>query len=215
MPVYHIGNLLMVICCIAAALSTNISMLVAFRFLSGFVMTALTLAPSITGDLFEKEERGTAMAVSLGFQLIGPFIGPIVGGFITQELGWRWTIWVIAIAVGLVAGLSLLFCRETYQVKILHRKTERLKTETGDPSLRSKHHETVDATSVLQSLTRPMKMLFCAPIVFMISFYTALSYGISYLILTTLTEIMQTTYHFNQGVVGLSFLGCGTLWWHI
>ena len=183
-------------------------------------MTALTLSPSIAGDLFRKEERGTAMAVAMGFQLIGPSIGPIVGGFIAERLGWRWTIWVVAIAVGMVAGLSVLFCRETYQVKILQRKTERLRKETGNQSLRSKHQEAVNATSVVPSLTRPVRMMFCSPIVFLISFYTALTYGLSYLIFTTLTETMERTYNFGQGVVGLAFLGrgmssrlpmCGTL----
>ena len=209
MPVYHAGNALAIICSISAALSSNISMLIAFRFLNGFVMTALTLSPSIAGDLFRKEERGTAMAVSIGFQLIGPFIGPILGGYIAANLGWRWTIWVITIAVGVVASFSLIFCRETYQVKILERKTERLRKETGNQALMSKHHEAVNTTSVVQSLVRPVRMIFCAPIVGIISLYTAFSYGLSYLILTTLTEIMETTYQFGQGPVGLAFLGCG------
>ena len=209
MPVYHAGNLLAILCSVAAALSTNISMLVAFRFLNGFVMTALTLSPSIAGDLFQIEERGTAMAVGIGFQLIGPFVGPIVGGFIAERLGWRWTIWVVAIAVGIVAGFSLFICRETYQVKILRRKAQRLREETGNQSLRSKHQDAIDASSIVQSLTRPVGLMFCAPIVFIISFYTALSYGLSYLILTTLTKIMESTYNFGQGVVGLAFLGCG------
>ena len=60
-------------------------------------------------------------SVAMGFQLIRPSMGPIVGGFIAERLGWRWTIWVVAIAGEIVVGLSLLFCRETYQVKILSR----------------------------------------------------------------------------------------------
>lgn len=209
MPVYHGGNFLGILCSVAAALSFNISMLVAFRFLSGFLITALTLSPSIAGDLFRKEERGTAMAVGIGLQLIGPFVGPIIGGIIADRVGWRWTIWVITIAMGFVAGLSLLFCRETYQVKILQRKTKRLRKETGKQSLQSKHQEVINATSVVQSLTRPLRMMFCSPIVFIISFYTALTYGLSYLILTTLTEIMERTYNFGQRVVGPAFLGRG------
>jgi MFS family permease len=30
----------------------------------------------------------------------GPAIGPVAGGFLTEAKGWRWTYWVIAIAVG-------------------------------------------------------------------------------------------------------------------
>ena len=209
LPVYHTGNLLSLIFSVAAAMSTNISMLVAFRFLNGLSMTALTLAPSVVGDLFETEERGAAMAVSIGFVLIRPFVSPPIGGAVAGTLGWRWIIWIVAIAEGLFSLLSLMFCRETYQVKILERKTERLRKATNNALLQSKHQSKVDSTSLIQSLSRPVRMLFCAPIVLVISAYTGFSYGISFVILTTLTENMEEVYGLRTKVVGLAFLGCG------
>jgi MFS family permease len=31
--------------------------------------------------------------------LIGPVIGPMAGGFATESIGWRWTFWILAVAV--------------------------------------------------------------------------------------------------------------------
>lgn len=39
-------------------------MLVAFRFPTGFVLTALTLSPCIVGDLFVEKERSLVMALA-------------------------------------------------------------------------------------------------------------------------------------------------------
>ncbi len=46
-------------------------------------------------------------------------------------------------------------------------------------------------------------------IVFIVSFYTALTYELSYLILITITEVIESSYGFGQGLVGFSFLGRG------
>ncbi|CAG8979356.1 hypothetical protein HYALB_00002482 [Hymenoscyphus albidus] len=61
--------------------------------------------------------------------------------------------------------------------------------------------------SFVESMTRPIRILFRSPIVFIISFYTALTYGLSYLILTTLTQVVEENYEFNEGNVGCLFLG--------
>ncbi|KAB8264379.1 major facilitator superfamily domain-containing protein [Aspergillus pseudonomiae] len=210
--VYHGGNILFILCSVAAALSHNVSMLVAFRFINGMAVTSLTLAPSIIGDLFVQEERGAAMAVAIALPLIGPCVAPIVGGFVNSALGWRWTIWIMAIAVGSVSLLSLAVFKETYRFKIQQqsRKSTEKKQDRGDgnhniPS--SSSHPSAPRDTILKSIVRPARILFSSPVVLVTSLYTALTYGISYLILTTLAEIMQKTYGFGEGPVGITFLG--------
>ncbi|TGO34114.1 hypothetical protein BHYA_0212g00190 [Botrytis hyacinthi] len=56
MPVYHVGNILFILCLTGGALSTNMSTLIAFRFLCGLFVCSVTLGPSIVGDLFRKED---------------------------------------------------------------------------------------------------------------------------------------------------------------
>ncbi|KAE8360271.1 major facilitator superfamily domain-containing protein [Aspergillus caelatus] len=210
--VYHGGNLLFILCSIAAALSQNISMLVAFRFMTGMAVTSLTLAPSIIGDLFVQEERGTAMAVAIALPLIGPCVAPIVGGFINSTLGWRWTIWIMVIAVGSISLLSLAIFKETYRFKIQQqsRKSTEKSQDRSDGNHKhtsSRNHSSAPRDTILKSIVRPMRLLFSSPVVLVMSLYTALTYGISYLILTTLAEVMQRTYGFGDGPVGITFLG--------
>ena len=209
LPVYHGGNVLFIIFSIASAVSSNISMLVASRFLTGFAGTSLTLGPSIVGDCFPREERGKSMAVAIAIPMIGPFVSPVIGGYVADRLGWRWTVWLTVIVAGVVSLVSVLIFRETYKVVILERRAKRLRRETGSQLLRSRYQKTSDANTVARSFTRPVRLLFSSPIVFIVSVYMALVYGLSFLILTTLTPIMQGIYGFSEGTVGLMFLGRG------
>lgn len=207
MPIYHAGNVLALLFAIAGALSTSASMLIAMRFLNGCCMTALTLAPAIVGDLYLPDHRGSAMVLVMGLRVLGAFVAPIMGSFVAQELGWRWSIWIVVIGIGAVAALSLVFVRETYAVIILERRAARLRDATGNMRLHTKYHKRLSSTTILLSVTRPIRLLILSPVVFIVSFYTAICYGLSYLILTTLTEIMESQYQFGQNVVGLAFLG--------
>jgi multidrug resistance protein len=101
LPVYHVSNALFVIFTVACAVSSNLGMLMAFRFLDGCVgSTPLVLGGGSISDLIRQEKRGGIMAIWVMGPLMGPVIGPISGGYLAQSLGWRWVFWVIAIAVG-------------------------------------------------------------------------------------------------------------------
>lgn len=52
-------------------------------------------------------------------------------------------------------------------------------------------------------------MLLLSPIVLALSTYMAVVYGYLYLLFTTITEVYESSYHFLQGSVGLTFLGIG------
>ncbi|TGO21872.1 hypothetical protein BPAE_0196g00130 [Botrytis paeoniae] len=208
MPVYHVGNILFILCLTGGALSPNMSTVHAYRF-SFSMWTGRLLGSSIVGDLFRNEDRGTAMSVAIAFPLLGPFAGPVVGSYITEAEGCRWSIWVVVIAVGAITCFGFLTFREIYKVKLVQRKVKRLRKSTGNENLRSKYGSSEKHADLKDSLLRPIKMLFFSPIVFIISFFTALVYGISYVILTTLTPILEDNYGLGQGPVGLAFLGRG------
>lgn len=98
--VYHVCNSLFVIFSAACALSTNVGMLMAFRFLSGFAGVAVvTCGSGSIADVMPPEQRGRSMALwSLG-PLLGPVIGPVCAGFLIEAKGWRWVFWIITIVV--------------------------------------------------------------------------------------------------------------------
>ncbi len=87
---------------------------VAFRFLQGaFGAPLVPLAQAIILDTFPREKHGQALAVwGLGIML-GPVVGPTVGGYLIEEFGWPW-IFYLNIPFGLITILgALAFVPET------------------------------------------------------------------------------------------------------
>lgn len=99
-PCYNVANLLFIVFTVATALSKNMGMLIAFRFLMGFAgSTPITNGSGTISDMFPVEQRGKAMAIWAMGPMLGPCIGPVAGGFMVENIGWRWVFWVVAIAV--------------------------------------------------------------------------------------------------------------------
>ena len=98
--VYHVNNILFIIFTVACALTPSLSALIGFRFLAGCAGSApVTLGGGTIADVIHPGHRGLAMALYILGMLLGPNLGPVAGGFLTQAEGWRWTFWVLAIAV--------------------------------------------------------------------------------------------------------------------
>jgi multidrug resistance protein len=211
MPIYNICNVLFIVFNIACALSNSMGMLIAFRLLAGCAgASPLTLGGGTIADMFPPHQRAGAMAIYSMGPLLGPIIGPVCGGFLVESLSWRWVFYILAIFGG-VFGVSLaVFGRETFHQTILDKKVARLRKETGNMNLRSKLDNGLPPKEVFaRAIARPMKMLFFSPIVFLMSLYISVNYGILYLFFTTMTFVFEGQYHFSSGAVGLAYLGMG------
>jgi MFS family permease len=209
LPVFHIGNFLALCCLVACALSVNIPMVIAFRFLTGCFLSILTLGPAIAGDLFQMEQTGLSMTLVMGLQMIADFIAPVSGAYIAQDLGWRWSVWLAAIVLGFFSLFLLAVLRETYAVVILRRKAERLQRESADDNkYRSKHQARVDASTILESVLKPIYILIQSPILMLTTSYMTIKYALLGLVIATLTVTMESTYPtvFSHGSIGLTFL---------
>ena len=134
LAIYHVANIVFILFSVAAALSSNLKSLIAFRFLSGFAVASGVLNSAIVGDLFIQEQRGRAMAAMGVTVFLGPILGPVIGGYLSQAAGWRWDFWFVAIVTGFLELGFALILREFYKVTILQRKVECLVKETGNAS---------------------------------------------------------------------------------
>ncbi|KAH7136729.1 major facilitator superfamily domain-containing protein [Dactylonectria estremocensis] len=210
--IFNIGNVLFVIFTVATALSQNMGMMIAFRFLMGFVgSTPITNGSGTISDMFPIEQRGKAMAVWAMGPLLGPCIGPVAGGFMIQDVGWRWVFWVIAIAAGILTVVCYFVVTESYHPTLLQWKTNRMKKETGNKDLYSvlDVKQISTKTKFEHAIVRPMKMLFTHPPVFAISLYIAVVYGVLYLMFSTFTFVFAQQYGFGTGIIGLSYIPTG------
>ncbi len=90
------GIVLFTLASVAAGFSQSMLQLVAMRALQGFgggALMAMTWA--VLGDLFTPRERGAYQGITSGVFGISSVIGPLVGGVITDTLGWRWVFFVV------------------------------------------------------------------------------------------------------------------------
>jgi MFS family permease len=124
--------------------------------------------------------------------------------------GWRWTFWLLAILGGFCGFIAVLVLRETHPKVLLKRKAAHLRANTGNPNWRSRLESTLSPRqALLQVLIRPAMLLVRSPILFVISLYVALVFGVMYLLFTTFTSVFEGQYGFSTSISGLTYLGLG------
>ncbi|MBA4373077.1 MAG: EmrB/QacA family drug resistance transporter [Thermodesulfovibrio sp.] len=90
-------------------ISWNLQSLVAFRILQGIGGGALQpISQSILLETFPRKQHGMAMAIFGVGIMFGPIIGPLLGGWITDNWSWHW-IFFINIPIGVVSVLMVLY----------------------------------------------------------------------------------------------------------
>ncbi len=104
-----------------SGLSHSMDQLIAFRALQGLGAGGLIVGALATiGDLVSPRERGQYMGYMMAAMMLAMIAGPLVGGYITDSLSWRW-IFYINMPVG---GAALVYLAATLHLprrKVEHR----------------------------------------------------------------------------------------------
>lgn len=91
------GVILVVIASAGAALAPNAAVLFLARFGMGLAAgTAVVLARAVAGDLVQGEELARVFSILMLLGGIAPMIGPVLGGLIVDNVGWRGVFWTLA-----------------------------------------------------------------------------------------------------------------------
>jgi len=103
-----------VVASILCGLSQSLVQIVAFRLLQGLFGAALVpLSQGILLDIYTPAERGSAMALFGVSVMVGPVLGPVIGGWLTDNISWRW-VFYINLPIGLLAFAGIvIFVVET------------------------------------------------------------------------------------------------------
>jgi DHA2 family multidrug resistance protein len=99
---------------VLCGLAGSIFQMVFFRFLQGVCGAALVpLAQTMLLNIYPREKQGSAMAIWGAAVMLGPIIGPTLGGWLTDTYNWRWVFYInVPIGAIAIAALSI-FAHET------------------------------------------------------------------------------------------------------
>lgn len=107
---YYVGSIILfTITSALCGLSTNLWELVAWRFVQGLAGGALlSTSQAILFETFPPKDRALASGIfSLGI-IIGPSIGPVLGGYIVDNASWPW-IFFVNLPIGFMAAMLCIF----------------------------------------------------------------------------------------------------------
>jgi EmrB/QacA subfamily drug resistance transporter len=102
-PLFILGIVIFLIGSALSGLSQDMTQLIAFRGLQGIGAGSLfPIALAVIGDLFSPAERGKYQGLFGAVFGIAFIVGPLVGGFLTEQISWHW-IFYVNVPIGLVS----------------------------------------------------------------------------------------------------------------
>ncbi|KAJ3391709.1 hypothetical protein HDU84_005471 [Entophlyctis sp. JEL0112] len=182
--------------------------LLLLRFLSGLGgSAALVLSGSVVSDCFAPHEVGGAMSYAVLGIVVGPALGPIIGGFVTVAASWRWLFYVLSI-FGVVLGAAGTFLLpETFEPVLRRRKYRNSEHAGGKANTRAAGG--AGAGAMLTAIGRPFVMLATQPIVQLVSLIMLFVYGVLFIVLATFSALFVTQYGEPTQISTLHYIALG------
>ncbi|KUI53828.1 Quinidine resistance protein 1 [Cytospora mali] len=233
-PAFIIAVLIYIIANLGLALQNNYAALMVLRMVqSGGSSGTLALGYAVVADIATSSERGKYMGVVGAGINVGPSLSPVLGGILSQYLGWRaifWFCFIFSCAVLVPYALTVPeTCRPIVgngSIKptdwknmtvidwVRSRHTRRKQRKNGEQLDSSQ--DQVDGTSEVR--TKP-KLRFPNPLralaiafdkgVGLIILYNSLLYLVFIISVATLSTQFKKIYHYNDLQIGLCYLPYG------
>ena len=205
---------------ILAAVSSNIAMLIVMRILGGGASASVQAVGAGTiADIWEVKERGRAMGMFYLGPLCGPLLAPIIGGALTQRLGWRSTQWFLAGYGGVL--LVFLFFALPETLKATKRGLKESEDTIWAPATRPSGLSRTSSRQVMQGKTKkwikmakrifvdPLKIIAYLrfPAVLITVYYASITFSALYVLNISLeTTFSKPPYKFSTIIVGLTYI---------
>lgn len=182
-PILIISLLIFVASTVVSLFSPNITFFVICRFFQGLgAGGAMVLSTSIPADVYLGRQLAKLMAIVGAINGIAPALGPVVGGFMADLVGWRGIFIVL-----LVIGVGMTIWTTTYR-------------ETLPPQRRLQ-------SGNLETYVKAYKQLFCNGRFMLYVVIKAVAIGLLYAYISSAPFIIQDHYGYSSMQFGLIFGG--------
>eukprot|EP00877_Chromochloris_zofingiensis_P005829 jgi/Chrzof1/15247/UNPLg00640.t1 len=209
---YFASSLLFVAVTVVCIVAPTITVLIIFRALQGAAVAAFfSVGQGAIADVFPPEVRGMASGIFLVPLLVGPILGPLIGGGLSQAFGWRSTFVALVIAGGLAFVLILACYRETHQYVVLQRHVAAHSNAAAD---------SMDAKVLITEAPTIQKPVFMAPWVPLkllveadVAPHALVAMVVCGSMFSSLTELpvalAAPPYSLSEGIIGVCYLPSG------
>ncbi|KAF8856352.1 MFS general substrate transporter [Acephala macrosclerotiorum] len=232
-PAYIIAMIVYIGANIGLALQNSYAALFILRCMQSTGSSgAIALGYGVVADVSTSSERGTYMGIVGAGTMMGPALGPVIGGILAQFLGWRSIFWFLVIFVSCFLIPYALTVPESgrnvvgngsippqgWNMTVLEWWQLRKEKKSGELS----RTETAEGRRLAQAeLAKARKLRWPNPLktvhiimekdVAMVLFYNSLIYTAFYDVVASIPQLFQEIYHFNDLQIGLCYIpfGCG------
>lgn len=152
-------------------------------------------------DMYGKKDRGKSLAIVTLLPYLGPALGPLLGGAVSEKLHWSWIFWIMSIVDFVILLLGLLIIRETYTPVLLRRKARREGTSIT-------RHNTGEskASRMKKDLLRPIHILTHRPIIWPIALETTLCFSVFCIMLSSYATLWIDKYNSSKLISSLHYI---------
>src|ERR1043166_5369833 len=106
-PLFVWAVIAFTIASLLCAIAQNLTEMVLFRAIQGVAGAFIVpLAQATLFDINPREKHGSAMALFGAGVMIGPIMGPVLGGWLTDNYDWRW-VFLVNLPVGILCWLLM------------------------------------------------------------------------------------------------------------
>lgn len=229
-PAYMICFVVYICANIGVALSQNYASLLVLRCLqSAGSASTVALCQAVVADTVTSAERGQYIGITVLPIVLAPSLGPVLGGILSQYLGWRSIFWFLTIIAAVTMILMLFFFPETcrkivgdgsvrphpaYRTVWQMVKDRRRKQKAKKSNDLNELHRITTATSSMSRKKLKIQfgnpfdsitMIF-EPVLGLLLFYSAIVFAGFYAIATSMSEQLKAQYDLSEIELGLMYL---------
>lgn len=229
-PVYLLCFSIYLCANIGLALQRNYWVLLGFRALQSTGISAtIALSNAVAADTVTSAERGTYLGIASLGSILGPALGPSMGGVISKYWGWYGIFWILAALSAFVFVTMLLFFPETCRKivgdgsipppvlsrSLLNVITDRRKRKQGidlREQYRRRDHLSQERRIRFPNPITTLRLLFEFP-TSLVLVANGISFGAFYAITSSVPSQFAAIYGLNDLQIGLTYIpiGLGTI----